>query len=328
MRVVKWASVLVAAMGCGSQGLELEYSDPPVDVGSADAQFSADNSYAEKERTVYDIVHFPDSDTPTPLVIYIHGGGFLGGEKEELYNTYSAELQALVQGGAAVATIEYTLLEEDVDTEGVIKCLSDSRYALQYFRHHAEHLNIDPERVALAGTSAGAGTSLWLAFHDDMADSAAEDPVLAESTRVRAAAVWETQATYDLPRWTDDIFDEFGLDLFGTAEQFGLMQQLLNFYGITEREDLESPDIIAYRENVDMLDLMDGTDAPFWVRNEFEAKTFPISSGALFHHPFHARALVDAAVAVQLENVPYIPKIEVAPGTDESASAFLLRHLE
>jgi hypothetical protein len=51
------------------------------------------------------------------------------------------------------------------------------------------------------GGSAGAGTSLWLATHDDLADPAASDPVLRESTRLVCAVCNGTQATYDLTRW-------------------------------------------------------------------------------------------------------------------------------
>ena len=41
---------------------------------------------------------------------------------------------------------------------------------MQYIRSRAKEWNIDPTRIASYGSSAGAGTSLWLAFHDDLAD--------------------------------------------------------------------------------------------------------------------------------------------------------------
>lgn len=317
---------LALSVGCSS-GLGLTYSDPPVEVG-ADARFAADVSYGDDERNGFDLVHFPGASEPTPLVVYIHGGGFLGGNKEELYDSYADDLRELAAAGVAVASIEYRLLEADVDTEGVIKCLGDSRRALQFLRRHAESLNIDPDRVAVAGTSAGAGTALWLGTRDDMAEPDSSDLVLAQSTRVRAVAVYETQATYDLVRWTTDIFQPFDLDLFETAESFGLMQQLLNFYGITESDDLFSPAIEAYRADVDMLALLTADDAPIWVENSVERGTFPLSSGALFHHPFHATAVVAAADTVGVEVVAYVPQLEIAPDSDETAAAFLIRQLQ
>ncbi len=49
----------------------------------------------------------------------------------------------------------------------------------------ADDWNVDKTRVAAYGGSAGAGTSLWLAFHDDLADPKSADPVLRESSRLR-----------------------------------------------------------------------------------------------------------------------------------------------
>jgi acetyl esterase/lipase len=59
----------------------------------------------------------------------------------------------------------------------------DCARAIQYARYHAKEFNIDPKRVAATGSSAGGMTSLWLAFHGDLADPKNADPVLRESTR-------------------------------------------------------------------------------------------------------------------------------------------------
>ena len=51
--------------------------------------------------------------------------------------------------------------------------------------------------MGAAGGSAGAGTSLWLAFHDDLAEPKNADPVLRQSTRLACVAVQGAQCTYD-----------------------------------------------------------------------------------------------------------------------------------
>ena len=79
----------------------------------------------------------------------------------------------------------------------------DCARAIQFLRYHAKKFNLDKTRIASMGGSAGAGTSLWLAFHDDLADPANPDPVLRESSRITAAAATGTQATYDLLRWKE-----------------------------------------------------------------------------------------------------------------------------
>jgi acetyl esterase/lipase len=99
----------------------------------------------------------------------------------------------------------------------VIKPLTDGRRAVQFMRLHADQFNIDPDRIILSGSSAGAGLSLLIAFQDDAALPNDPDPVLRQSTRVSGAAVWETQATYDLERWSTDVFATYNVDVVANA---------------------------------------------------------------------------------------------------------------
>jgi acetyl esterase/lipase len=73
----------------------------------------------------------------------------------------------------------------------------DCARAIQFLRHKAKDWNLDPRRVAASGSSAGAGTSLWLAFHEDLVDPKSNDPILRQSTRLTCAAVFGAQSTYD-----------------------------------------------------------------------------------------------------------------------------------
>ncbi|MEQ9069280.1 MAG: alpha/beta hydrolase, partial [Gimesia chilikensis] len=73
----------------------------------------------------------------------------------------------------------------------------DAARAIQFLRHKAKEWNINKNKIALTGGSAGACTSMWLLCHDDMADPNAKDPVLRESTRVTAAAVGGGQTSID-----------------------------------------------------------------------------------------------------------------------------------
>jgi len=66
-----------------------------------------------------------------------------------------------------------------------------------------QSLNIEPENVAMYGVSAGAGASLWLGTHDELADAEAEDPILRESTRIKAVGALVTQSTYDIIDWEE-----------------------------------------------------------------------------------------------------------------------------
>ena len=298
-----------------------ELADPPFDVPDG-VRFAPDVAYDIHDQTGLDIL-LPAADDPMPLVIYIHGGGFTGGDKASLYSDADATVLPLLEAGAAVATINYRLLEE-VDAEGVAKPLHDSRRALQFLRHHHSDLHIDPDRVVLFGGSAGAGTSLWLGTHDDMADPDADDPIEHESTRVRAVAITATQATYDLFRWPE-IFAEYALDIYDLGAIAG-EQRLLSFYGVSTRADLVSPETEAYRADVDMLGLMDSSDAPVWIQTNGDVEE-PTDTGVLYHHPFHARAVMERAEATGLEHAAYIPALGIEDDRGESMVDFLLRHV-
>ena len=75
--------------------------------------------------------------------------------------------------------------------------LTDCARALQTIRSKAKEWNIDPKRIGSTGSSAGACTSLWLAFHDDLAKPDSSDPIERESTRLTCAAVIRAQTSLD-----------------------------------------------------------------------------------------------------------------------------------
>ena len=184
--------------------------------------------YGTHDRNVFDL-WLADSNEPTPLVIFIHGGGFVSGDKSKAYER--DEIDFFLDKGISYATINCRYMTGE--PLGVRASLYDSQRALQYIRSRAKEWNIDKDRIACYGGSAGAGTSLWLAFHDDMADPANEDPVLRESTRALAAAALSTQATYNLARW-NEVFD-----IPVMAED---SSGVWRFYGFNAREEIHTPE--------------------------------------------------------------------------------------
>ena len=153
--------------------------------------------YGPHARNVLDFWQ-AKSDKPTPLVLVIHGGGWNGGSKERVSRVVN--VQALLDAGISVAANNYRLIRQAV-AEGVsppVKApMQDSALTLQFLRSKAAEWNIDPARVAAAGSSAGACTSLWLAYHDDLVDPQATDPIARQSTRLLCAALVQAQTTLD-----------------------------------------------------------------------------------------------------------------------------------
>lgn len=290
--------------------LALSFTAPAFETGTATAvRFAADISCGADRSNAFDLA-LPAGAKDVPLVIYLHGGGFIGGDKSTFWSdgpddptATSPAAAQLLSAGTAVASMNYRLLASD-DREGVIKPMRDVAHCLQFIRYHAESLGIDPDRVGLIGDSAGAGTALWLGFHDDLADPRSADPVARMSTRPQAVAVTETQATYDIVRWDDDVFADYdsqlGAGLLPLIESVPEGTRLLAFYGIPAFGDIDRPDIVAYRHDVDMLGLMDAGDVPFWVANTDTPQALPLGADIMFHHPWHARSLQERAAEVRL----------------------------
>ncbi len=145
--------------------------------------------YGPHERNVLDLWK-AKSDAPAPLVIFIHGGGFRQGSKDQVN---PGLIQKCLENGISVASINYRL----TDTAPFPAAMHDSARAVQYLRSKAKEFNLDPKKFGATGGSAGAGISMWLAFHDDLADAKSEDPVLRESTRIQAVVSQQGQTSYD-----------------------------------------------------------------------------------------------------------------------------------
>jgi acetyl esterase len=150
----------------------------------------ADVKYGPAERNVLDFYQ-ASSTEPTPLVIYIHGGGFVAGNKAVAPGIVKQFLDA----GISLASIHYRF----VDGKDVLfpAPQQDGARALQFLRTKSKEWNLDPRKVACFGGSAGAGISMWIGFHEDLADPKNADPVLRESTRIVAVGTFGGQGTYD-----------------------------------------------------------------------------------------------------------------------------------
>lgn len=148
----------------------------------------ANVSYGPHAMNVLDFWQ-ADGEGPRPLLVYIHGGGWIGGDKQQDPERF----RPFLDQGISYAAINYRLTGEAPLPAPV----HDAARAIQFLRAQAEAWNIDPQRIALTGGSAGACTSMWILLHDDLADPTADDPVLRQSTRVQGAAVGGGQTSID-----------------------------------------------------------------------------------------------------------------------------------
>src|SRR5262245_49319074 len=164
------------------------------------------------------------SDKPTPLVFYIHGGGWRNGDKK-------TNPKPFLDKGISVVAINYRYVQNAVEEkiEPPVKApLEDAARALQFVRLKAGEWNLDKKRIAATGGSAGGCSSLWLAFHDDLADPNSKDPIARESTRLYCAAVNGAQTSLD-PKEVREWMPNY---IYG-AHAFGLP----NFQNLLDNRD-------------------------------------------------------------------------------------------
>jgi hypothetical protein len=277
----------------------------------------ADVRYGTHERNLIDL-YLANSETPTPLVLYIHGGGFRGGDKTTVNQ---ADLRSFLELGYSVAAINYRLTDSAPAPAQYLDCAR----ALQFLRHHAAQWNLDGQRVASTGSSAGAGTSMWLAFHDDLADPASADPIARESTRLTCIAVTNGQSSYD-PLFAESI----GIP----RPNFDRHPFFLPFYGIQEAEIDSEAAYAKYREMAPITHLT-ADDAPLWM--DYNRQNIPVTAESdvqlVVHHPLLGIELKRQMDALQLECViQYLDSSgqKVRHGDDEptlSAVKFIKKYL-
>jgi para-nitrobenzyl esterase len=209
--------------------------------------------------------------------------------------------------------------------------MNDVRRALQYIRSRASDFNIDKNKILLAGNSAGAATSLWIAFNNDFADVSNNDPVLKESSRVKGVVARETPSSFNFEdRWVNDVFVDYGLSWTQIlANETGNIQKI---YGVSSTAQYESAATDTYRAEVDMLALMSSDDPEIWINNTLRDVVNPYSpfnSDIPSHHAFHARELRERANALGVKNVAYYGKdpIIYAHPSNETWTQFCVRKI-
>lgn len=314
--------------------LVLKFSTPPV-AGLTNVKFAKAVAYGSSSQQVID-AFLPSSRKPTGVVFYFHGGGFTSGSRTQAYAGSASALKQVLAAGIAWIGVDYRLLAPaGVEKEGVRKSLGDSARAVQFVRRWASVFNIRTDRVGFYGTSAGAGTGLWLAYHPDLAKPKSSDPVARQSTRGNAVSAVSTQATYDTLSWPSDVFGKypyFTNDVYLAVPQ--AREMTVRFYGLPGslvgsaskiQAELRKANYVAYRRDVDMLGLLSSDDPPTYVFNaDSDSPPYSPSFDPL-HHPLHALAVDRRGAAVKVTVEADIPAYGLS--SPETPIGFLTKRL-
>ncbi|MEQ8278238.1 MAG: hypothetical protein RMA76_42055 [Deltaproteobacteria bacterium] len=220
-----------------------------------------------------------DTSTPAPVIVFIHGGGFQGGSRDQVHAN-GILVPSLLSQGISFAAISYRWayrdpdaalmapIPNDIGTEHDVNgtrldyILRDCARAIQYIRYRAAEWNVDPDRIAAYGGSAGAGCATWTAAVEDLAVPDHADPVLRESTSLWAFGHTNGQVSYDFLRWAPLLM----MDEAFVRDQVGTEIVRLTQTSIADMEN--TPEGQALRRVLDYYEWLDGDDPPFITQNQ------------------------------------------------------------
>jgi len=166
-------SLLCLALNATAQTAKLHrykdivFTDITIDK---DLSYAAPDSPVLKKSRLFDLYQPKDdhSTAPRPLIIWMHGGGFKFGTKEakgiQLWS------KTFAQRGYVCAAINYRLSKKnplfhfDVLKQSCYYAVLDAKMAVAYFKRHHVEYNIDPDKIILAGNSAGGMIALQAAY--------------------------------------------------------------------------------------------------------------------------------------------------------------------
>lgn len=250
----------------------------------------ADVAYGPYDRNVLDL-WLAQGEGPRPLAVFIHGGGWTSGDKS-MVNRH--DLAGLLETGISVAAVNYRY-----STQAPYPApMTDAGRAIQFLRYHADRYNLDPERVAAWGGSAGAATSMWLAFHDDLADPEAEDPVLRQSTRLAAIA------PHAGPTRLYPLGEEEHLGPAVTRHP-----AIMNLFGVTDPDELNTPGVREQMVEASPITHLTADDPPAWLSYNLPLRPIDETTSPedVAHHPLHGVWLKQAMDELGIECVLLYP---------------------
>ena len=256
--------------------------------------------YGEKSRNKLDI-HIPDLVSPKGLLIFFHGGAFIGGDKSDIFEEYlSSIFLKIIKKGIIIVSANYSFLDSD-DSRGVLTSLEDGKNVISFLEQNRNLLNLNDSEIVLSGVSAGAGISLWNGFRDNKFEN------------ISGILAIEAQSSYNVYTW-EKVFKGFNIDemrkLYSDLDEI-----YLNFYkGKPDGKLLEMLDFSL------MMDKMDPT---FYISNragkDLINSNNEIDFDVLYHSFLHADYLRKRAIDANLK---------FSGIYQESPEDFVLRMLE
>lgn len=292
--------------------LKLVAGTSPVSLSNTSFNFYPNVAFGEHSRQTFDLF-LPGGSAPSGLVIYFHGGGLVSGDKSQTYNLpyLKDRIDQYLWQNVAFATVNYRLTNDSNDFTAQTS-FRDGARALQFIRHHAAQLNVDPDRVIAMGSSAGGTMALYIATSDDLAQPESLDLIERQSSRVRGAFAYLPQAGYNIPRWRDSVFaryKEAGLTTDKIYELAGMIN-VLSWLGLDDIAGVNSPEVLALRADIDILAKLTPDDPELYLSTYYGLE-MPTDYATVMHHALHVVALRNQALSAGVPTLVQVPEASI-----------------
>ncbi|MCY2991758.1 MAG: alpha/beta hydrolase [Planctomycetota bacterium] len=182
-----WRS-LVALLACGL--LLLSYNGQCAAAGNDKVAIEDNITYGKAGDTELKLdLARPQGDGPFPAIVFIHGGGWSGGNRQG----YRGQIQEAAKRGYVAVTISYRLMQFDQAKKETTTAtpifpaqIHDAKAAIRWLRANAQKYHVNPERIGVTGGSAGGHLSLLVGLTDPASNLEGDSGNPEQSSRVQA----------------------------------------------------------------------------------------------------------------------------------------------
>lgn len=248
-----------------------------------------------------------DVDRP-PCVVWIHGGAWFFGDRRSLPPTVEPNgiFDALLAAGMAVASIDYRLSAEAPFPAQ----LHDTKAAIRYLRHYADHLDLDPHRIGIWGESAGGHLAAMAALTGGLTELEGEVGLLGPESSVRVCVDWYGLSDLDSeldeePASAEPLEPDLPYDIVGT------------FLGSHAREAKQAASPLTH---------VTAEAPPFLLIHGTQDLVVPATHSEVLHHALTQAGSKSELLLVDGADHIFLGAADV-PALIETSVAFLAAHL-
>jgi acetyl esterase/lipase len=212
---------------------------------------------------------------PAPVILYVHGGGWTGGDKSDGAGLlFKGEL---VRRGYAMAAINYRLAPKFAFPAQI----EDVKCAVRYLRANAAKYNLDPQRIGAIGGSAGGHLAALLGTSDQ-------------------SAGWDTGEYSDQSSRVQAVVDMFGpsdlqVMMAGSSRRYGLM--------IFEASSPDDPLLQAYSPTT----YITPDDPPFLILHGDHDEMVPLEQSQILYNRLKAAGVPVELTVVKNAGHGFVP---------------------